>query len=716
MMTTHIPPRWLRGAADAPDTWLFRLPWRMRALRAEQMCIFVVTHTGPGPRLHALDRKGAVLATAMLEEGEPGAVLLPEGTHRIRISCAAGNMPRLGHYPFSKVELKLHAFVQGSFDEPSVARRWKAAGAAARTLRGALTALVETTGGRSRRDIARYQRFRARHVEDLAVVPAPDAAPRLAFITAAAGSSSASLLACALALARQNDPHFEWIIALPPERAGDAEALSALLRPAFSTFSIPPFQIVHARESSLPAQLQAALMATQGGLICPLAPDVRPTRDAVAMLRDAFARHDDCALAYSDEEELDSTGTPVRGIFKPAFNPHLLQASFYMGHLLALKRADALRLGFAPNAGQACLYDLLLRHTAELMPAQVRHIPRIGCGAHGAARPGFAPNTLPQAAAMLERALGVPVEMSADGRHLRPLFPLPSPQPLVSIVIPTRDRADLLGMALRTLIGKTTYRAFEIIIVDNGSVEAETFALFDEIRAAWPQTLIVRDDGDFNYPRICNTGVEQAKGELILLLNNDIEVIDGGWLSEMVSLSALPRAGVVGAKLLYPDRTVQHAGVIVGLFRYAGHWFAHAGAQAGGYEDRLLVRQNLSAVTGACLLIRRDVWNITGPLDEVRFAEDCNDIDLCLRARRAGFDVVFTPYTGLIHHESVSRGKKRSKAHRERLKAQRARMEECWGTSRMVDPHYNPNLARKGLYAALADQPEGPREPRTSEI
>lgn len=196
---------------------------------------------------------------------------------------------------------------------------------------------------------------------------------------------------------------------------------------------------------------------------------------------------------------------------------------------------------------------------------------------------------------MLERALGVPVEMSADGRHLRPLFPLPSPQPLVSIVIPTRDRADLLGMALRTLIGKTTYRAFEIIIVDNGSVEAETFALFDEIRAAWPQTLIVRDDGDFNYPRICNTGVEQAKGELILLLNNDIEVIDGGWLSEMVSLSALPRAGVVGAKLLYPDRTVQHAGVIVGLFRYAGHWFAHAGAQAGGYEDRLLVRQNLGS-------------------------------------------------------------------------------------------------------------------------
>ncbi len=716
MMDTGIPPRSLHGKAYKPGQWQFRLPLLSHLKRDGRMCIFVAEDTGPAPKLAALDRAGTVLATVDLLEGEPCALFLPTGTRRLALHASTSQLPRLGIYPTGKVELKLHAFLHGQFEDSAATRRWNAAGAAARTLRGALTALAETSGGGMALTAARYQQYRARFVEDFTTIPATEAAPRLAFISAAGDTSAKDLLTCAQALARQNDKAFEWIIALPPHRAEEAVALSALLRPALPVMAHPPVQIVHANSADMASQFQAALVATQGGLICPLDPTGRPTRDAVAMLRDAFASHPDCALVYTDEERLDANSAPLRGIFKPAFNTHLLYASNYIGSFFALSRPDALRLGFNPAAESACLFDLLLRHTSMLAPNQVRHIPRIAYGAQTPSHPGFTADTQADAAAALERTLGVSVEHSADGRHLRPLFPLPAHRPLVSIVIPTRDRADLLGMALRTLIARTTYHDFEIIIVDNGSVQPETFALFEETQASWPQTRVVRDDGDFNFPRICNAGVDAARGELILLLNNDIEVIDGDWLSEMVSLSALPRAGVVGAKLLYPDRTVQHAGVIAGLFRYAGHWFAHAASSAGGCEDRLLVRQNLSAVTGACLLIRREVWNITGPLDAERFAEDCNDIDLCLRARAAGFDVVFTPHTGLIHHESVSRGKKRSKAHRERLKAQRARMEERWGTSKLVDPHYNPNLDRKSLYAVLSSQPEGPREPRTDAI
>jgi O-antigen biosynthesis protein len=274
----------------------------------------------------------------------------------------------------------------------------------------------------------------------------------------------------------------------------------------------------------------------------------------------------------------------------------------------------------------------------------------------------------------------------------------------------------LMGMALRSLIAHTAYRNFEIVIVDNGSAEAETFALFAEIEAAWPRTLVVRDDGGFNYPRICNAGVDAASGDLICLLNNDIEVVEPGWLHEMVSLAALPGTGIVGAKLLFPDRTLQHAGVIAGLFRYAAHWFSHGAEDMAGHLGRLHARNNLSAVTGACLMISRACWDQIGPLDAERFAEDCNDIDLCLRARASGFELVWTPFALLLHHESASRGRRRSKAHRERLKAQRARMEALWRTASLVDPHYNPNLARNSLHAGIAKRPEGSRAPRTDAL
>lgn len=432
------------------------------------------------------------------------------------------------------------------------------------------------------------------------------------------------------------------------------------------------------------------------------------------MMRAGFAAHPECQLLYADEERLGADGEPAEGIFKPAFNRHLLRSHDYISGLCAIRRERLSQIdGACADAGAAWLYDVLLRVSDPLPASGVRHVPRVGYSRPATAGDGTFPTEMvADAARMLAELTGV--EVNATAGRLRAHYRVPEPAPLVSFIIPTRDRANLLGLAIRSIVALTRYRNFEIIIVDNGSVEPETFVLFEEAKALWPATKIVRDDGDFNYPRICNNGVDAASGSLICLLNNDIEVVEPDWLDELVALSCLPQTGIVGAKLLFPDRTIQHAGVIVGLFAYANHWFAHAAADAPGPEGRLHSRQNLSAVTGACLMIRRDCWDAIGPLDADRFAEDCNDIDLCLRAVAAGYELVWTPFACLIHHESASRGKRRSKAHRARLKAQRARFEARWHASGLVDPHYNPNLGRKNLYAMLAHAPEGERVSRTS--
>lgn len=702
MQDTEIPPLWLKAAPPAAGARRFALPvlLRLRARKGGLPLVLVARDTAGPVDIRVRDASGAILWEERLAPGAPSVMQLPAGAAALE-APGAGPALRLGYYPVHKVALKLHAFANGRFEGLDPPRRWKAAGVAARTLRGALHALVSASPARRGAEAARYRAFRARFVEDFRAVAAADTAPCLSLLSDGGAVDASALTRCAAALAAQTDRAFEWVVALPPELAAAGRA------------ALPGARIV-AAEGGAAQRLAAALGAATGGLVLFLDAAGRPTRDAVALLRDAFARHPDCALAYADEERLDVAGAPLAGVFHPAFNRHLLEATGYLRGFAALPREDAVALGLDPEAGAAAVFDLLLRQSARLPSARIRHVPRVAYGVEGRP-PGFAPEEIEPAAEALGRLRGVEVEITG-GRHLRPLYLVPQPPPLVSIVVPTRDRAALLGVALRSLIAGTAYRAFEIVIVDNGSLQPETFTLFEEIASLWPATRVVRDDGDFNFPRICNLGVAASRGELILLLNNDVEVIEPGWLDEMVALAALPGAGVVGAKLLFPNRTVQHAGAIVGLFRYADHWFAHSAEDAPGYEDRLAVRQNLSAVTAACLLARRDVWDAIGPLDAERFAEDCNDVDFCLRARRAGYDVVFSPFARLLHHESASRGKKRSKAHRERLKAQRARMEAVWHNATLVDPHYSPNLDRKSLFAALATAPENGREPRTDAI
>lgn len=721
-MADDIPPLALRRGGRTARGQLFRLPALLRLACFSRPAIIVMTIEGTQAPL-TVHFEGGDAADGRLVPDTLNLVEVPRGSRHLVLAgdtdARPGFFPIRGQFPLGRVLLKLQSFFRGRLAPrkgakggvAGLASRWRAASEAARHLGLLLAAKLASSPLQRALDQAPYQAYRSRFVEDFTDVPAVDAAPKLVFITPLAARDD--LAALAAALRRQTDTAFDWLLVGP----ADLLAHDAALAPLVAGIG----RLVPCAGESLAEQVNTALAQADGAaLACLLDASGQPTRDAVALVRAAFAAYPDCHLLYTDEERRDGDGTPLEGVFKPAFNRHLLESWPYFGALTVM-RLDRLReLGLRPQFGAAAPYDALLRYLDGVDPKAIRHLPRIAYSRPDWA-PGFDdPETCAAAAEVLVDHLGVPVETTADGRFLTPRFPLPQVQPKVSIVIPTRDRADLMGMTLRTLIAQTRYRNFEIIIVDNGSVEPETFALFEEIAALWPQTRVVRDDGDFNYPRICNNGVAVMTGELLLLLNNDIEVIDGGWLDEMVALISRRDhgvdTGVVGAKLLYPDRTIQHGGVIVGLFGYASHWFAHCPPQTAGQESRLLVRQNLSAVTGACLLIRKAVWDEIGPLDAERFAEDCNDIDLCMRARKAGYGVVFTPHALMIHHESASRGSSRSAEHRARLKAQQARFDAVWHASGRVDPHYNPNLSRRNLFAALADAPEGPREPRTDAV
>jgi GT2 family glycosyltransferase len=269
---------------------------------------------------------------------------------------------------------------------------------------------------------------------------------------------------------------------------------------------------------------------------------------------------------------------------------------------------------------------------------------------------------------------------------------LPSDPPLVSIIIPTRDKLDVLRKCVLSILSKTDYAPFEIVIADNGSVEPETLRYFSELSSA-RQATIIGYDRPFNYSAINNFAVRvAANGSLICLLNNDIEVINGDWLSEMVSHAIRPDVGCVGAKLYYPNDTIQHAGVILGLGGVAGHSHKHSERESPGYYGRLMLVHNVSAVTAACLVVRKSVYLAAGGLDEDNLAVAFNDVDFCLRVKQLGYRHVWTPFAELYHHESVSRGPDSAPGALERFQREISYMKKRWRTELQRDSYYSVNL------------------------
>jgi GT2 family glycosyltransferase len=271
-------------------------------------------------------------------------------------------------------------------------------------------------------------------------------------------------------------------------------------------------------------------------------------------------------------------------------------------------------------------------------------------------------------------------------------YDLPDPEPLVSIMIPTKDRLDMLERCVASIRHNTNYKRWEVLIVDNASIGADTKAYLSEI-AKDPQFRVLGDPGDFNYSRLNNIAAKQAAGEFVLLLNNDVEAITPDWLREMVGVCSQEGVGAVGARLWYPDDTLQHGGVILGLGGLAAH--AHTGIHRGmpGYAGRAILRHELSAVSAACMLTRRKAYVAVGGLDEADLKVAYNDVDYCLKLRAAGWKIVWTPFADLYHYESASRGYERSRAKQDRLEKEKIVIRKRWQSWLDRDPAYNPNLS-----------------------
>jgi O-antigen biosynthesis protein len=493
------------------------------------------------------------------------------------------------------------------------------------------------------------ERDRARHAERLAAL---SHRPLVSVLVHA--RSVAALDRLAAGLSSQIYPAWELIIAT---RADRHDATAAALAAAIDTTRL---RLVEAGPDAADG-LDAALGAAQGEFVLPLAEGALLRPHALLDLALTIERVPQAELVYTDEDRIDAAGERGDWRFKPAWSPALLQATDYLGSLTLMRRDTVRALGGWRNAQSN--HDLLLRLTGRAAPRTIVHLAKL----------------------LVHTSEPAPVR-----RAPAPARDLPSPAPRVSLIIPTRDGADVLETCVRSIRSRTRYDNYEIIIVDNGSVQGKTKALFAALSSDSAIRILPRPE-PFNFSRLNNAAASAATGTILGLVNNDIEVTQGQWLAEMVALAMRPETGCVGAKLLYPDGRLQHAGVVVGLGGVAGHANRFAPADAPGYLGRLHAVHEVSAVTAACLLIRREVFDAVNGLDE-ELTVAFNDVDLCLRVRAAGYRNLWTPHAELIHHESVSRGRDLTPAKAKRFADEFARMQRRWGADMLFDPYYSPHL------------------------
>jgi O-antigen biosynthesis protein len=408
----------------------------------------------------------------------------------------------------------------------------------------------------------------------------------------------------------------------------------------------------------------------------------------------------DVDLIYSDEDFISLKGNYNNPHFKSDFNRSLLLSYNYINHFAIIRSEIGNKLGwFREGYEGAQDYDLFLRIIEK--SRKIVHISKILYHWRQSATStslNFEGKLYANEAA--RKALndyacrsGIKMEL-LDGvtigsyRFKREVITTEK----VSIIIPFKDQVHFLKNCIESAIAKTHYKNFEILLVSNNSVEEKTFRYLNSVKEIDSRIRILEYNHPFNYSAINNWAVQQSDGAYVLLLNNDTKVISDGWLEAMLEHIQQESVGIVGAKLLYDDNTIQHAGVIIGLGGVAGHSHRFCSDISFGYFARPSVVQELSAVTGACLLTKRSLWSRVGGLDEKHFKIAYNDIDYCLKIRRLGLDVVYTPYAKLYHYESKSRGPEDTPEKQKRYLSECNMMIERWGTNLISDPFYNVNL------------------------
>ncbi len=505
-------------------------------------------------------------------------------------------------------------------------------------------------------------------------------------------------------LLETSDPYAQWRVRNDPRPSDLHEAR----RLSLALARRPTFEIVIEGESASAYERTRASLEAQAYPFWKLASHTSGPGDFIAYLRAgdllapdalfhmavAISLGDDVDVVYSDEDSIDATGERHAPNFKAQWSPETLRSREYLGDLVVYRRSLFDRVGaLRPAFGSAARYDLALRATESART--IAHVARVLYHRSSATAP--APSD--DYAALATRALAESLDRSGERGRIEALGPRSfavryalASRPRVSILLPTRDHPEDLERCLESLFSHTTYDNFELIVIDNGTRDRAALEILER-HARDARVRVMPMDVPFNYSRLNNAAAAVATGEVLVLLNNDTQIVTPDWIEAMLEQALRPAIGAVGANLLYPDGSVQHAGVIVGIGGVAGHSHRAFPAGSTGYFDALRTTTNYSAVTAACLMVRKASYDEVGGLDE-SLTVAFNDVDFCLRLRSAGYRNVWLPHVVLVHGESRSRGHDIGLAKTHRSLAEQRKMQERWQATIACDPYYSPHLTR----------------------
>ncbi len=458
-----------------------------------------------------------------------------------------------------------------------------------------------------------------------------------------------------------------------------------------------------------PADAVAFARTLDVDLVCFVDPRDTLAPEALRLVAGFAAGHPDADVIFADEDWLEA-GRRVQPFFKPEWDEELQRGRDLLGPFTFF-RAALLREA-SPESGPAWLYGLASQVAAAARPGSIRHIPAVLC--HRAAPPAPAEALRGAAAAQLRRQgiaaqavpASVPASMPAGAGGHRIVYALPQPAPLVSVVVPTRDHAELLSACADAVLRRTGYGRLELLIVDNGTVQAEALALLDRL-AEDGRVRVLRHPGRFNWSAMNNAAARQAAGDVLLLLNNDTAALHPDWLSVMVSHAVQPGVGAVGPKLLYPDGRVQHAGITTDLAGIPRHLFRYAPGDSAGSFGLMATARQVWAVTGACMAVAREAFFAVGGLNEA-LPVAYNDVDFCLRLTAHGYRIVWTPWASVEHRELATRPPDHVPERRDHTREELDRLVRDWGRLVLHDPFLSANLhleAEQPCFGAAAPPP-----------
>ena len=536
------------------------------------------------------------------------------------------------------------------------------------------------------------------------------AKPLISVVVPVYNAQAPYLEALFLSLQAQFYEHWELCIA-------DDASTAPHIRPLLESFALRDARVkcvFRPRNGHICAATNSALDLASGDFIALVDHDDLLPPHALYEVAAELDAHPSSDIIYSDQDMINAAGKRLAPYFKTDWNLDLLLGQNMVNHLGVYRRSlveaiGRLREGFEGSQD----YDLVLRAADATTPDHIRHIPavlyhwRMDAEAANFSRSqqekcfNAAKRAIEDHLARRGETASVTHARGNPG-YTRVIRALPAQKPLVSVIIPTRDRADLLTQCVAGLLKRTDYDRLEIIVVDNESEEQKTAALLRKLQRD-ARVKVLPFAGPFNYSAMNNEAAQMATGEVLLLLNNDIDVIHRDWLSEMVSHALRPEVGAVGAKLYYGNDRLQHGGVVLGFGGSAGHYFPSAAREDGGYYSDLYLTRRVSAVTGACLATRREVYLEVCGLDDVNLKIAYNDVDFCIRLSHAGYHIIWTPYAELYHHESATRGSDQTSDKIDRFKREQSYLQSRWSRQLAQDPFYNPNLATNSGYPHLAE-------------